>query len=794
MAPRIETGTWQWLSAPKIASTIAGLALVSTVALGQSLPWMDPSLPPDQRAALLVAAMTLDQKIEQLHGQPGPIPELPACGTNPGRHIPGIPSLQIPTFRISNGPVGIGQGDCTPVARATGVVSSLGLAASFDVASAAAFGDLVGTEARNVAVHVVEGPGMDMARIPQGGRNFEYLGEDPFLAGSMAVPYIQAMQNHGIIAMAKHFVANDQEANRTTVNELIDDRTLHEINLLPFEMSVKDGNVAAIMCAYNRVNGLYNCENPPLLNNVLRNQWGFKGYVQSDFGAAHSTAPSMLAGMDHEMQSGVFYTTANINAALAAGTISMDNIDTALKRRLTQAFKAGVFDRPIVVTPIDQVTDGAIARSISEASSVLLKNANGLLPLNASTLHTIALIGQSTYTNAAVNGGGGSSQVSPLYTVTPLQGLQNVLTQLGSTATVTVLIAATNGSNNAAAAALAAASDVAIVMAGVVTSEGSDRPNLSLPNNQDALISAVAAANPQHTVLVLKDGDAVLMPWINQVLAVLEVWYPGEEDGNVVANLLFGNANPSGRLPITYPVNAGDVPAHTTAQYPGVTVNGIPTATYSEGLQTGYRWYDAQGITPLFPFGHGLSYTTFAYSNFQVTPAVSLGTTPFTVQFTVQNTGTRAGADVPQIYLGFLPEFSEPPKRLVGFQKVSLNPGEQKLVTLSIDPSATNHPLSYWDTTAQNWDLMHGKLSFYLGRSSGDIVTTALTTVVFPSSGIVGDVNGDGIVNCLDLMALKLAFGTHTGEPGFLPTADIDGNGVIDVNDMIAVTRRMTSC
>jgi beta-glucosidase len=811
MALRIETRPWQWLSVPRMASTIAGLALVSAVALGQSLPWMNPSLPPEQRAALLVGAMTLDQMEQQLHGQSGPIPEVPSCGTNPIRHVPGIPALAIPTFRISNGPVGIGQGDCTPVAKATAIVTSLGLAASFDPAQATAYGDLVGREGLNVGIHVVEGPGMDMARIPQGGRNFEYMGEDPFLAGSMAVPYIQSMQAHGIIGMSKHYVGNDQETNRTTVNEIINDRTLHEINLLPFEMSVKDGGVAAIMCAYNSVqdpevgqtSGQFNCQNAWLLNTVLRGQWGFKGYVQSDFGAAKSTAPSMKAGMDLEMQSGVFYTAAALNTALAAGTITLSDIQTALTRRYTQMFRAGVFDRPITLTQIDATGDGLISRSISEASSVLLKNANGLLPLDASKIHSIALIGQTPFSNAFV-GGGGSSTVSPLYEITPLQGLQNVLTQKGSSATVTLLVAANNGSNNAAAVALAAASDVAIVMAGVITSEGSDRPNLSLTNNQDALIAAVAAANPK-TVLVLMDGDAVLMPWVNQVPSILEVWYPGEEDGNVVADLLFGNANPSGHLSITYPVNAADVPAHTTAQYPGVTMqapnpngNGqiinVPTATYSEGLQTGYRWYDAQGITPLFPFGHGLSYTTFAYSNFQVTPAVSLGTTPFTVQFMVQNTGNVPGADVPQIYLGFLPEFSEPPKRLVGFQKVSLNPGEQKLVTLSIDPSATNHPLSYWDTAAQNWDLMHGKLSFYLGRSSGNIVNTALTTVVFPSSGIVGDVNGDGIVNCLDLMALKLAFGTHTGDPGFLPTADIDGNGVIDVNDMIAVTRRMTSC
>ena len=723
----------RWLAVRGMA--LAGLVFSWSIASGQSLPWMDPTLSPDERASLLVGAMTLDQKIEQLHGQSGPVPEVPSCGTRAGRHVPGIPSLQIPTFRISNGPVGIGQGDCTPTAPATGVVSSLGLAASFDVAQAAAFGDLVGREGIDVGIHVVEGPGMDMARVPQGGRNFEYLGEDPFLAGAMAVPYIRAMQSHGIIGMAKHYVANDQETNRGTVNEIIDDRTLHEINLIPFEMSVKDGDVAAIMCAYNRVNGLYNCENAPLLNGVIRDQWGFKGYVQSDFGAAHSTAPSMLAGMDLEMSSGVFYTGANINLALAAGSISVDDVDTALKRRYGQMFRMGDFDRPITLTPIDAVSDGLIARSISEASSVLLKNANGLLPLNASAIHTIALIGQSTYTNAAVNGGGGSSRVTPLYTVTPLQGIQNVLDQLGASATVTTLIANADGSNNAAAAALAASSDVAIVMAGVVTSEGSDRPNLSLPNNQDALISAVAAANPQHTVLVLKDGDAVLMPWISQVPAVLEAWYPGEEDGNVVADLLFGIANPSGKLPVTYPVNAGDVPANTAAQYPGVIVNGIPTATYSEGLEMGYRWYDAQGIEPLFPFGFGLSYTAFSISKLEVTPKVSDGTHPILVQFFVQNTGSRPGAEVPQVYLGLPASTGEPPKRLVKFEKVSLNPGEKVHVQLVIDPAATNHPFSYWDMAQRNWTIADGEYAVYVGSSSRDIALTDSIKVSHPPRG-----------------------------------------------------------
>ncbi|HEY4137817.1 MAG TPA: glycoside hydrolase family 3 N-terminal domain-containing protein, partial [Casimicrobiaceae bacterium] len=262
-----------WRALPMLVLTFAA----TNFSFAQSLPWMNPVLPPAQRAAMLVAAMTLDQKIEQIHGQPGPIPEVPSCG-NGGRHVSAIPQLQIPTFRITNGPVGIGAGDCTPQAQATALPSSLALAATWDRNAAAAYGDLIGREAIDVGVHVVEGPGMNMLRVPQGGRNFEYLAEDPFLAGALATAEIKAIQNHGIIAMAKHFVANEQEANRMTVNEIIDARTLHEIYLLPFEMSVKDGDVAAVMCAYPRVNGTYNCEND-LLHDTLRALWGFQGYV-----------------------------------------------------------------------------------------------------------------------------------------------------------------------------------------------------------------------------------------------------------------------------------------------------------------------------------------------------------------------------------------------------------------------------------------------------------------------------------------------------------------------------------
>jgi len=718
----------QWLR----GCAMLALPVVSSAAIAQALPWMDATLSPEQRAALLVGALSLDQKIQQLHGASGTVPGVPECGSAI-RKVPGIPALQVPTFRITNGPVGLGGGDCTPQDPATALPVAIGLAAGFDPALAFTFGDLMGKEARQLGLHELEGPGMNMARVGQGGRNFEYLGEDPILAGTIAASEIQGIQGNSIIAMAKHFVMNDQETNRMTYSAEIDNRVLHELYLLPYEMSVKDGQVASIMCSYNRIGGVYACDNQYTLTDVLRNQWGFKGYVQSDFGATHSTALSLNSGEDFEMQSGNFYSTTRINAALADGSLAMGTIDRALQRRYVQMFKFGIFDRPITHTPIDAATaqaHGAVARSIGEQIAVLLKNNGNILPLNASQIHSIALIGQATFANAAAAGGGGSSRVAPTYTVTPLQGLQNVLTRLGSSATVNLVVVTNNNSNLAAAVSAAQAADIAIVMAGVVTSEGSDRPNLSLPNNQDALISAIADAKP-NMVLVLKDGDPVLMPWVDKVPVVLEAWNPGQEDGNVVADLLFGLANPSGKLPVTYPRLTSDTPTSTPDRYPGITPagQGFPSVFYSEGLQMGYRWYDAQGIEPLFPFGHGLSYTTFALSNLAVTPKVSNGTQPIKVALDVQNTGAVAGAEVAQVYLQLPSAANEPPKRLVAFQKVLLQAGEKRRIELTINPAATSHPLSIFDSSAQAWKTLAGGYPLYVGTSSRKIALSDILKI-----------------------------------------------------------------
>jgi beta-glucosidase len=689
---------------------------------------MNAALAPEQRAALLVNAMTLDQKVAQLHGQSGPIPEVPACGSST-RHVPGIPSLSIPTFRIANGPVGIGAGDCVPQDRATALPMSMALAASFDPALARAYGNVLGREARMLGLHVVEAPGMNTVRVGQGGRNFEYLSEDPVLAGVIAENEIRGAQANGVIAMAKHFLLNEQEANRGTVSVLVDDRSLHEIYLLPFGVSVRRGNVASVMCSYNKIGPTYACETPRTLNAILHGEIGFAGFVQSDFGATHSTAPSMNAGLDLEMQSGIWFTGENIGQALATGALTMSTVNQALTRRYTQMFKAGIFDRPVIRTPLDSPTiqtDGTEAGLIGEQSAVLLKNSGNLLPLSK-TIRSIVIVGHNTYVDDALSGGGGSSKVLPTYTVTPQQGIKNVLQQIGSSATVKVLAAANDGSMDASVAAAASTADVAIVMAGVVTGEGSDRPDLSLPKGQDRLISLVANSN-KRAVVVLKDGDPVLMPWVDQVPAILETWYPGQEDGNIVARLLFGLVNPSGKLPVTYPKLATDTPTSTPDRYPGTT-GPNPVVQYSEGLLLGYRWYDSRQIKPLFAFGHGLSYTSFKISDVSVAPGGYSGNGPIQVRLSVQNTGPREGAEVVQVYLGLPRNIGEPPKRLIAFQKVSLKPGEKKGLALYVYPANAFHALSYWDSASQTWMIGQGTYTVYVGDASDNIVAQASFTV-----------------------------------------------------------------
>lgn len=653
---------------------------------------------PDTRAQEIVGEMTLDEKVQELHG---------VSDAQHYRVVLGIPRLGIPDLTITNGPAGVTNGGPGHEGRATALPSPISLAATWDVGLAYLFGTVLGSEASDLANGLIEAPTINIARVPQNGRTFEGYGEDPYLAGQISVGVIQGIQDHGVIANVKHYAGNNQEINRTSVDDEIDERTLREIYLPAFEASVKQGQAGSLMCAYNKVNGDYSCENDYLMNQVLKTEWGFSGFVTSDFGAVHSTVSSALAGLDLEMPTGIYFGDA-LGAAVNRGDIPISLIDDKLVRRFRTMIALGVFDNPPSNQPIPVEEDGLRARQLAEEGMVLLKNNFGTLPLDASNLHSIAVLGP--YAVRAITGGGGSSHVNPLYTIDPVPGIRN---RVGPTVTVNFQ----DGSDIPAAVSLAQSSELAIVMVGDNETEGSDHA-LSLSGNQDELVEAVAAANP-NTVVVLKSGSAILMPWVDSVPAILEAWYPGEEDGNAVAGILFGDFNPSGKLPITFPRNVEDLPANKPEQYPGVA--GV--AHYSEGVFVGYRHYDSYEIDPLFAFGHGLSYTSFAYDNLAISPNRARLTgdsnLTFAVELDVTNTGSFAGGEAVELYVGMpaTDELPEPPKQLKGFQKVYLEPGETSHLQFVLDARS----LSHWETAAHDWAMTPGRYKVMVGSSSRDI-------------------------------------------------------------------------
>jgi beta-glucosidase len=664
------------------------------------------NLDPESRARDIVAHMTLQEKLDELHG---------IQDANHFRYVPPIPRLHIPALRISNGPAGLGPGGAGPQPHATALPAPISLAATWDPALALRYGVVIGQESRDLGVGLLEGPDVNIARVPQCGRTFEAFGEDPFLVSKTAVAVIQGIQGQGVIANVKHYAANNQEINRLTINEEIDERALREIYLPAFEASVKEGHVASIMGAYPRVDGDYACESAELLRRILKEQWGFQGFVTSDFGAVHSTVATALAGLDLEMPTGRYFGSA-LGDAIVRDDVPMSVVDDKLVRRFRTMMEFGIFDHPPKPKPLPVRRDGEEARLIAEEGMVLLKNDGNALPLNPDTIRSIVLIGPSA--KKAKTGGGGSSKVIPCYTVTPAEG---IAARLGPKVNVTVL----DGKDIAKAAAAAAAADAAIVMVGDSETEGTDHP-LKLKGDQDLLVEAVAAANP-HAILVLKTGSAVLMPWVDQVPAILEAWYPGEEDGNAVAAVLFGDVNPSGKLPLSFPARLADLPACTPQQYPGV--KGV--AKYSEGVFVGYRHFDANELQPLFPFGHGLSYTTFAYRGLSLSPAAAPlpadSDAKVVVEFDVANTGKRFGEEVAQLYLGFpsTDAIPQPPKQLKGFAKVPLRPGKSTHVRLELSA----RDLSTWDVARHGWSVLPGVYKVMVGSSSRDIRLTGAFTV-----------------------------------------------------------------
>ncbi len=661
----------------------------------------------DARARQVVSQMTLDEKVSQMHG---------TAKKEASRIVIGVPRLGIPDLLVTNGPAGLGPAGPGHGGAATALPAPISLAATWDVDAARAYGVIEGSEAVDWGNTLLEAPDINIARVPQNGRTFEAYGEDPFLVARLAVANILGIQSQGIIANVKHYAANNQESSRRTVSAVVDERTLREIYLPAFEASIKEAGAASLMGAYNKLDGTYCCENDILLNQILKKEWGFQGFVTSDFGAVHSTVPTVTCGLDLEMPSGGFLGNP-LKAAIDAGQAPVPVIDEHLVRRFRTMMKMGVWDHLPVQKAIPAAENGAKARQFAEEGAVLLRNEGGLLPLKTEGLKSVALIGP--YATRASTGGGGSSLVKPVYEVTPLEGLQK---RLGAGVTVTL----NDGKNVAAAATLAKAADVAIVMVGNRQGEGRDFP-LDLQGGQDALVEAVAEAN-KRTVVVVKSGGPILMPWAEKVPVILEAWYPGEEDGAAVAAVLMGDFNPSGKLPITFPKALADLPAHTPAQYPGIGPAKEPVATYSEGVFVGYRWYDSRKIEPLYPFGYGLSYTTFAFRNLELSARTVPAAAPeLKVDFDVANTGKVAGAEVAQVYVGLpsLPGVDQPPRQLKGFTRLSVAPGQTAHGSVHLDRRA----FSYWDAKTHGWKVAPGVYPIFLGASSRDIRLQGNVTV-----------------------------------------------------------------
>ena len=838
----------------------------------------------DQVAEQLLQQMTLEEKIAMTHGEMNP---------NYPFYVPPLPRLGIPALTMSDGPSGVRVANPSANGgRATAMPATIALAASWDLALARRYGDLVGLEAWSTGHNVQLGPGADIARVTVSGRIFEAFGEDPLLSGRCAAAYVTGVQTHPVAACVKHYCVYNQQADRTRIDVRVSERAIQEIYIPAFAPAVVEAGAGVVMGAFNQVNGAYACENPVLLTNILKGQLAFPGFVISDWGAAHDTVEAANAGLDQEQPSARVFGDA-LRAAVQTDQVSTARLDDMVRRVLRTMVAHGLIDRPVEIAPLPEPVHGRVAREIAARGIVLLRNGDGVLPLPSSGIRSIAVIGGDADNASAA--GGGSGLVAPTFTVSALDGIRTragdaiavehaagtdpvsaaamlpgpqpvpasvltpppggpgvegllaeywdnptfegdpvltrtephvdlnfgffvfsgfnagspnlppipvpsiagqgarpsvrwtgtltapatgnyvlALTSLGTSrlvldgqealanfgtdltpvSTTVALVAgephdvlveymadAAGISGNTGAqmrfgweypvdaiparvreaADLASRSDVAIVVVRTYESEEMDRPDLRLPNGQDQLIQAVAAVNPK-TIVVIQSGGAVAMPWQNDVGAIVQAWYGGQEQGNAIADILFGDVSPSGKLPITFPRGADETPIQTTAQYPGVA----RVVEYSEDVFVGYRGYEHFGIEPLFPFGHGLSYTTFDYTEMRVeradpeaaTPTLDASDTIARVTFTLTNSGTVAGAEVAQVYVGRLPgDVPTAPKQLAGFAKVTLDPGQREAVTVEVP----RRILSYWDTGRRDWTTPRGETVVYVGSSSQDI-------------------------------------------------------------------------
>jgi beta-glucosidase len=719
-----------WLAGVAGLLWTAGLLAAQTTGGVGDRPWMNPALAPAERAELVLRQMTLDEKLALLHGNGmanNPQWTMPLTDRANGGagYVEGVARLGIPPLILSDAAYGVRDSGVNG-RYSTALPSNLGAASSWNPEAACAYGTVIGRELRAQGYNMTLGGGVNLTREPRNGRTFEYAGEDPLLAGTLVGHRVRCEQAEHVVGDIKHYALNDQETGRNIVNVLASRRAMQESDLLAFRIALELSHAGAVMCSYNRINGDHACENSYALRDVLKKQWGFAGFVLSDWGGTHSTEKASAAGLDQEQPMADFFGE-KLKLAVLAGRVPMAEIDDHARRVLYAEFVSGVVDNPPQKSVVDAVGGYQIAQRIEEQSIVLLKNERQTLPIDVARVRRIAVIGG--HADVGMISGGGSAQVDP--------PVGNALMPAGKgathwqdhiwfpTAPLAALRAKLPGAridfaaDTQAAVALAKQADIAIVFAYQWQAEGMDLSSLALPDGQDALIEAVAAANPR-TVVVLETGTAVTMPWLNKVAGVVEAWYAGSAGDVALANVLTGAVNPSGKLAMTFPKSERDLPRPVieplSAEDEGQGANAVNAGTrvskysvrYDEGAKVGYKWYEAEGKQPLFAFGFGLSYTTYAYSDLRVDAATN------SARFTVKNTGTRAGDEVAQVYARLPKGFDEGYKRLAGWSRIALAPGEAKTVTVPLDARV----LQIFDEPSESWHRVPGDYQVFVGPSS----------------------------------------------------------------------------
>lgn len=717
------------------------LLLVTGAVKAQQVPvYLDDAKPVDQRVEDALSRMTVEEKVAMVHAQS----KFSSAG---------VPRLGIPEIWMTDGPHGVRPEVLWDEWKQAGWTNDSciafpalsALAATWNRDMSLRYGKALGEEARYRKKDVLLGPGVNIYRTPLNGRNFEYFGEDPYLTSQMVVPYIKGVQSNGVATCVKHFALNNQETNRHGVNVIVDDRALYEIYLPAFKAAVQEGNSWAIMGSYNKYKGQHACHNKRLLIDILRNEWGYKGVVVADWGGAHDTKEAIFNGLDMEFGSwtdGLAWGTSNAydNYYLAlpylklirSGEVGTKELDEKVRHILRLSFFT-TMNRSKPWGSFGTPEHAEAGRKIAEEGIVLLKNSGNLLPIDLTKTKKIAVIGENAIKMMTV--GGGSSSLKAKYEVLPLDGIKN---RVGNNAGVTYArgyVGDASGEYNGVvsgqnlkeersaeeltkeAIQFATGADVVIFIGGLnksdfQDSEGNDRKEYGLPYGQDELIQKLVKAN-KNLVYVNISGNAVAMPWVKEVPAIVQGWFLGTEAGNALAAVLFGDVNPSGKLTFTFPVKLSDNAAHSLGEYPGTN-----DATYNEGIFVGYRWADKEKIKPLFPFGHGLSYTTFQYGKLTSDKKQVKGDETITFSVNVKNTGKRDGAEIVQLYISDLKSsLPRPVKELKGFEKVFLKAGEEKTVTFTINKSA----LSFFDDKKHDWVAEPGDFQALTGSSSADI-------------------------------------------------------------------------